>query len=170
MEAKAKQKEIINQAHYHYHDIISLKSVESKFSEIDRKQALIKRIDDYEHICSVIAPLYWIVSFASRYIEKRGGNKCLIFDDSLAKNKDLLKKYTELLNVVKHKIKKINGGKETDYIKDYIKIKFESDDDLPLNEPLIFYEMHIFVRFVFKEDDKLYPELFLGKTLCIKET
>ena len=118
---------------------------------------------------NVSAPLYWTVSFASGYIEERGGNKYLIFDNSFAKNKDLLKKYTEFWSVVKRKIKKINGGKETDYRKDYIKIKFESDDDLPLNEPLIFYEMHIFVRFVFKEDDKLYPELFLDKTLCVKQ-
>ena len=35
-------------------------------------------------------------------------------------------------------------------------------------DPLIFHEMHIFVGFVFKEDDKLYPELFLDKILCIK--
>ena len=60
-------------------------------------------------------------------------------------------------------------GKETDYRKVYIKIKFESDDDLPLNKPLIFYEMHIFVRFSFKEDDKLYPEPFLDKNLRVKE-
>ena len=170
MEAKATQIKIINQAHYHYHDIISLKNFESKFSETDRKQALIRRIDDYERICRVTAPLFWVVSFESGYIEERGGNKYLIFDNSFAKNKDLLKKYTEFWSVVKRKIKKINGGKETDYRKDYIKIKFESDDDLPLNEPLIFYEMHIFVRFVFKEDDKLCPELFLDETLCVKET
>ena len=78
MEAKATQIKIINQAHYHYHDIISLKNFESKFSKIDRKQALIKRTNDYERICSVIAPLYWIVSFASGYIKERGGNKYLI--------------------------------------------------------------------------------------------
>ena len=88
--------EIIIQAHYHYHDIISLKNVESKFSEIDRKQALIKRIDDYERICSVIAPLYWIVSFASGYMKEWDGNKYLIFDNSFTINKDLLKKYTVL--------------------------------------------------------------------------
>ena len=168
MEAKATQIKIINQAHYHYHDIISLKNFESKFSETDRKQALIRRIDDYERICRVTAPLFWVVSFESGYIEERGGNKYLIFDNSFAKNKDLLKKYTEFWSVVKRKIKKINGGKETDYRKDYIKIKFESDGDLPLNE-LIFYEMHISVRFVFKEDDKLYPDLFLDKNLCVKE-
>ena len=114
MEAKATQIKTINQAHYNYHDIIRLKDFGSKFSKIDRKQALIKRIDDYERICSVIAPLYWIVSFSSGYIKERGGNKYLIFDNSLAENKDLLKKYTEFWDVVKHKIKKINGGKEID--------------------------------------------------------
>ena len=155
MEAKATQIKIINQAHYHYYDIIFLKNFESTFSKIDRKQDLIKKTDNYERICSVIAPLYWIISFACGYIEERGGNKYLIFDNSLAENKDLLKKQTEFWDVVKHKIKKINGGKETDYKKDRLKIKFKSDDDLPLNEPLIFYEMHILVGFVFKEDDKL---------------
>ena len=91
MEAKEKQIKIINQAHYHYHDIISLKNSESKVSKIDRKEALIKRIDDYERICGVIAPLYWIVSFASGYIEEKSGNKYLIFDNSLTINKELLK-------------------------------------------------------------------------------
>ena len=93
----------------------------------------------------------------------------MIFDNSLAENKDLLKKYIEFWDVVKHKIKKTSEGKETDYRKDYKKIKFESDDDLPSNERLIFYEMHIFVRFVFKEDDKLCPELFLDETSSVKE-
>ena len=166
---EAKQIKIINQARYRYPDIISLKKFESMFSQIDRKQAVIKRIDDYERICSVIARLYWIVSFASGYIKERGGNKYLIFDYSLSINKELLKKYTKFWDVVKHKIKKINGGKESDYRNYYIKIKFESDDDLPLNEPLIFYEMHIFVLFVFKNDDKLYPELFLDQTLSVKK-
>ena len=91
METKATQIKIINQAHYHYHDIISLKNFESKFSKIDRKQALIKRTNDYERICSVIAPLYWIVSFSSGYIEEKGGNKYLVFDNSFAENKDLPK-------------------------------------------------------------------------------
>ena len=76
----------------------------------------------------------------------------MIFNDSLAKNKELLKNYTKFWDVVKHEIKKINGSKETDYRKDYIKFKFESNDELPLNEPLIFYEMHIlYVEFFFRQ-------------------
>ena len=96
MEAKATHIKIINQAHYHHHDIISFKNFESKFLKIDRKQALIKRIDVYEHIWSVIAPLYWSLGFTGGYIEKRGENKYLIFDNSFTINKVLLKKYTVL--------------------------------------------------------------------------
>ena len=88
---------IKNQAHYHYHDIISLKNSESKFSETDRKQSLIKRIDNYERICSVTAPLFWVVSFESGYIEERGRNKYLIFDNSFAKNKGFTKKIHRVL-------------------------------------------------------------------------
>ena len=133
MEAKVTQIKMINQACYSYYDIIRLKWFDPIFSNINRKQARIKRIDDYERICSVIAPFYWVFSFASGYIKEWVGNKYLISDNSFAINKNLLKKYTEFWDVVKHEIKKINGDKKTDYRKDYIKIKFESDNDLPLN-------------------------------------
>ena len=79
----------------------------------------------------------------------------MIFDNSFTESKDLLNKYTEFWDAVKYKIKKTNGDKKTEYGKDYIKLKFKSDDDLQLNKPLIFYEIQIFVGFVFKKDDKL---------------
>ena len=169
MEAKAKQIKIINQARYNYYDTIKLKNFYPTILKINRKQALIKKIDNYERICSVIAPFYQIVSFASGYIKQWGGNKYLIFNNSFTIIKNLLKKYVEFWDVVKHDIKKINGGKETDCRKDYIKIKFESDDDLPVNEPLIFHEMHIFVGFAFKENDKLYPEFFFRQNFMHKK-
>ena len=46
-----------------------------------------------------------------------------------------------------------------------MKIKFNSDDDLPLNKPIKFHAMTIMVRSMFEEDGKLYPELFLDDTL-----
>ena len=42
-----------------------------------------------------------------------------------------------------------------------MKIKFNSDDHLPLNKPLKFHTMIIIIRSVFEEDGKLYPEIFL---------
>ena len=50
--------------------------------------------------------------------------------------------------------------------KKYMKIKFSSDDDLPLNKPLKNHAMTIIVRCVFEEGGKLYPQIFLDKTLC----
>ena len=52
-----------------------------------------------------------------------------------------------------------------EYAKDYMKIKFNSDDDLPLNKSLKFSLMTITIRCVFKKDSKLYPQVFLDDTL-----
>ena len=124
---------------------------------------IIKKIDDYESIYSV-NPLYLCINHASGYIEEKNGNKYLIFD-SVDENKEVLKKYADVWDGIKNKIKAINGGKENDYGKDYMKIKFNSDDDLPLNKPLKFHAMTIIIRSVFEEDGKLYPQLFLDDTL-----
>ena len=70
----------------------------------------------------------------------------MIFDDSLNENKELLKKYAGVSDGIKNEIKAINHGKENDYEKDYTKIKFNSDDDLPLNKPLKFHEMTTIIR------------------------
>ena len=63
-------------------------------------------------------------------------NKYLIFDDSVDENKALLTKYAYVWDGIKNEIKTINGSKGNDYGKDCMKIKFNSDDYLPLNKPL----------------------------------
>ena len=54
---------------------------------------------------------------------------------------------------------------ECGYEKDYMKIKFNSDDKLPLNKPLKFHNMTITITSVFKEDGELYSQVFLYDTL-----
>ena len=46
-----------------------------------------------------------------------------------------------------------------------MKIKFISDDSLPLNKSLKFHNMAITNRSVFEEDGKSYPQVFLNDTL-----
>ena len=116
----------------------------------------IKKIDTCENINSV-NPLYLNITHTSGYIEKTVVNKYLAFD-STYENKELIK------NQRKDKIKEING-EECDYEKDYMKIKFNSDDDLPLNKPLKFHLVTINIRSVFEEDSKRYPQVFLDDTL-----
>ena len=92
-------------------------------------------------------------------LKKKNGNKYLIFD-SVDENKELLKKYNDVWNGIKNKIKEVSSG-ECDYEKDYMKIKFNSDDNLPLKKPLKFRLMTITIRSVFEEGGKFYPQLFL---------
>ena len=121
-----------------------------------------KKIDDSKNINSV-NPLYLNITHANVYIEEKGVNKYLVFD-STDENKELLKKYTDVFNGIRDKIKEINSN-EFDYEKDYMKIKFNSDDDLPLNKSLKFRLMTITIKSVFEEDGKLYPQVFLDDTL-----
>ena len=88
----------------------------------------------------------------------------LIFD-SVDENIEVLTKYANVWDSIKKKIKAINGDKENDYGKDYMKIKFNSDDDLPLNKLLKFRLMTIIISCVFREDGKLYAQLFLDDAL-----
>ena len=80
------------------------------------------------------------------------------------KIKELLKKYNDVFNGIRDKFKEISSG-EFDYKRDYMKIKFNYDDKLPLNKPLKFHNMTITIRSVFEEDGKLYPQVFLDDTL-----
>ena len=46
-----------------------------------------------------------------------------------------------------------------------MKIKFDSDDDLPLGKILSLHNMAVIIRSVFQEDNKYYPQLFLDERL-----
>ena len=163
---EVKQINIKNRTYYFYNDMINIKHFEPNLLKIDRKSyknigiykigcITIKKNDDYENIYCV-NPLYLLVNHASGYIEEK--------NDSTDENKELLKKYLDVWSGIKNKIEAVNSG-ECDYEKDYMKIKFNSDDDLPLNKPLKFHMMAIIIRSVFEEDGKLYPQVFLDDAL-----
>ena len=87
--------------------------------------------------------------------KRKNGSKYLVFDSTDERKKEVLKKYTELWDGIKNEIEIINGGKKTEYAKDFINIKFDSDDDLPLNKLLKFHALTIVVKSVFEEYGKL---------------
>ena len=49
--------------------------------------------------------------------------------------------------------------------KDFMKTKFNFDDNLPLNKTLKLHNMTIIVRSVFEEDDKFYSHIYLDECL-----
>ena len=104
-----------------------------------------------------------LIGNASGYIEEINKDKYLLFDVT-DESKELLKRYDDVFNGIISKIKKLDDD-WLEYKKDYMKIKFNSDDNLPLNKPLKFSQMTITIRYVFSEDNKLYPQAFLDDTL-----
>ena len=168
-----KQINIKNITYYFYNDIIDLENFKSNLLKIDKKlyedigiynigYIAIKKIDDCGNTNSGNT-LYLRINHANGYIEEINGNKYLIFD-STDGNKELLKRYNDVLNGIMGKIK-AESNNECDYEKDYMKIKFDSANNLPLNKPLKFHHMTITIRSVFEEDGKIYPQVFLDDTL-----
>ena len=47
----------------------------------------------------------------------------------------------------------------------YMKIKFNAKDNLPFNKILKLHNLVIITRFVFQEDKKYYPQVFLDECL-----
>ena len=80
-------------------------------------------------------------------------------------NKEVSKKYKEVWEGIKKEIETINGGEKNEYGKDFRKIRFKSNDDLPLNKPIKLRLLTIIIRSVFSEDGKFYTQLFLDDAL-----
>ena len=47
-----------------------------------------------------------------------------------------------------------------EYDKDFMKIKFNSDNDILLNKQLYFLTITVIIRNIFEEDGKYYPHFF----------
>ena len=77
------------------------------------------------------------------------------------KNGRALENYTELSEEIKEQIELISGNNVIKYSKDFKKIKFNSNDDLPLGKILNIHVCIIIVRSVFEEDRKYYPQVLL---------
>ena len=90
-------------------------------------------------------------------------DKYLFFYDS-GENKKSLERYDDIFNGIMSKIKKIDYD-WLEFSKDYTKIRFSSDDNLPLNKLLKLCNMTVTIRYAFSKDNKLYPQVFLDDAL-----
>ena len=97
------------------------------------------------------------------HFEERDGHKYLIISPE---NGGTIQKYQEVFDRLKEIIKNINDyGQPIKYDDNYIKIKFNTDDNIPLNKIIYLPTITITIRSVTKKDDKYYPQLFLDDCL-----
>ena len=97
-------------------------------------------------------PLYLIFNKVNRCFEEINGNKYLTqFPTNESKEK--IKKYEKLWSNIKDLTRSITKN-SVDYDEKYMRIKFNSDDELSLNKTIEFPTMTIVDRIVFPEKKK----------------
>ena len=167
-----KQLNLKIRTYYLYNDIINLKGFDPSLLKLDKKESLLN-IDIYyigyvtknpEYNINSVNPLYLLIKELDGFIEEIEGSKYLniALTDS---NEDVLIRYAKVWEGIKDQIKKINNGSVCEYGRDYMKIKFNSDDSLPLNKILKFHVLTIIIRNIFEKDGKYYPQIFLDECL-----
>ena len=171
---KIRQINIKNRTYYFYNDQIDLKDFDARLLKIDKKDfneidiyyigyVTIKKISDLNNINSV-NPLYLIINEMIGHFEEKNKNKYLDLDE-IDENKEVLKRYEEVWEGIKKEIETINGGEKIEYWKGFQKIRFESNDNLPLNRVIKFCNITIIITSGFSENGKFYQQLFLDDAL-----
>ena len=137
---EVKEINIKDQSYYYFNDTIDIKDFQSNLLKIDKKShkefdiyyigyITIKKFGNCRNIHNM-NPLYLIFYSLRGHFKEKNGEKYLIIDST--------EKCKEVFSEIRSEIETINGGKELFYEKNYARIGFNTDDDLPLNKPLKF--------------------------------
>ena len=94
--------------------------------------------------------LYLSLDDVDTHIEENDGIKYLILTPT-DKNKGVLKNYKKLWEETKRQIEVINHDEPIEYKKDFMKLKFESDDHLPLGKTFNILDIIIVATSVFEK-------------------
>ena len=79
-----------------------------------------------------VNPLYLMINKIKGHFEEVDGDKYLIISSG---NGDIMQKYQEVFDGIKEIIKKVNDySQPIKYDDNYMKIRFNTDDNIPLNE------------------------------------
>ena len=110
-----------------------------------------------------VNPLYLIINRIKGHFQEVDGDKYLIIN---SENGDIMQKYQDVFNGIKEIVNKINNYKQPiKYDDNYLKIKFNKDDNIPLYKIIYFPTITIIIRSITKKDDKYYPQLFVEDCL-----
>ena len=164
MSNKVKDIDMKNRTYYFSIDIIIIKNFDPSNIKIDEKSyknILIYsigyvKIKDSKYVkLYSVNPLYLIFNKVNGYFEEINGNKYLTLVPT-NESKVKTKKYEELCSKIRDLIRPITKN-SCDYYEKYMKIKFNSDDESPLNKMIEIPSMIIVVRAIFLENNKYYP-------------
>ena len=110
-----------------------------------------------------INAIYLTLNKVNGYFEEINGSKYLTLVPTNESN-EKIKRYEELWRKIRDLIRSVTENSD-DYDEKYIKIKFNSDDELFLNKTIEIPSIAIVIRSIFIENSKYYPQIFLDKCL-----
>ena len=160
-----KQLNINNRTYHFYSDLINIKDFDARLLKLDKKISVDLGIyyigyvtKNPEWNVNSVNPLYLMINRIDGFIAEKNSDKYLNIVSTHG-NSELLNKYSEVWNGIKDCIEEIDDG-ERKYDKDYMKIKFNTDDDVPLNKVLKFLSATVVIRNIFEKNDVYYPQYF----------
>ena len=154
-----RQLNIKGRTYYFYNDLINIKNFNINNLKLDKMGVL---GNDVYYIGYITKKTQWNVNSVNLLylmVNKIKGH----FEE--VENGDIMQKYQEVFDGIKEIIKKINDYSQPIRYDNYIKIKFNTDDNIPLNKIIYFPTITAIIRSVTKKDGKYYPQLFLDECL-----
>ena len=117
---------------------------------------------------NTINRLYFVINRLIGYIEEIEGSsdKYLVVAKSV-RNKKIIHSSDIIWGLIENKINPNNFNNNN--IKDYDKLRFNSDVDLPTDTLIEFLSLVINVSCVIEKDGKYYPEIYLDECLYVKD-
>ena len=149
---------------YFFNDMTNINDFDQSLLNIDQvlfdHNELVMYDIKYIKNLNSLGSFYLVFNNLDAYIEKSGENRYSVFA-STEKYTIMLKNYTELCDDIKKQIELITGDKVTKYNEDFMKIRFKTNDDLPLSKIINIPICVVIVSSIFKEDGKYYPQVLL---------
>ena len=173
MSNKIKGIDIKKHTYYFFNDTINIKNVDPNNVKIDGKSYKniviyyfrYVTIKDSEYVkINSVNPLYLIFNKVNGYFEEINKSKSLTLVST--NQSENFKKYEELWSKIRDLIKSLTKN-SNDYDGKCMRIKFNSDDELPLNKTIEIPSMIIVFGAIFQENNKYYSQVFLDERLYL---
>ena len=150
-----RQVNIKDKTYYFCNDLINIKNFNINNLKLDKKSVLGNDVYYIGYIIkkpqwdvNSVNPLYLIINRIKSHFEEVDGDKYLIIN---SENGDVMQKYQEVFNGIKEIIKKINDyNQPKKYDDNHMKVKFNTDDNIPLNKIIYFPKITIIKRSIIR--------------------
>ena len=175
---------IKTESNYNWDDIVYVHDIDVKLIKVIKRESkigvdiyYIRYMFDSEYKTHSIKPLYLVINYLFGHIEKIKGSsdRYLVVNIN---NKTIINIFDEIWKYIEQRItadgiwkfveEKFLLDNENNKIKEYNKLRFSSDLDLPLNTLIEFQAFTLTISCVIEKDGKYYPEIYLDEGLYVQ--